>query len=129
MTDPFGSPDQVRARIAEQVAAADARTAAIDRLAAEVRAAGATVRSPRGEVEVTASASAVVTDVRIADEALDLAPEELSRLVTDTVARAQAAASERALLLAADELGEDSAIVQELRSDLASRTPPTGPSW
>jgi hypothetical protein len=142
MTDPlgseplgtYGSPEQVRATVAAQVSAADARIAAVDRLAADVKAATGTARSPRGEVEVTADSSAVVTSVRHADDALELGADELGRMLADTIAKAQAAASERALVLTAEALGEESPLTLELRAEVESRQsrahrPGDGPVW
>ena len=122
MTDPsFASLDGARARIRGQLEDARARDAAIGLLAETVSAATATAVTPRGEVSVTATASAVVTDVALTPAALALRPEALGLLVTQTVAQAQRAAAELAVAAAETTLGPDAAIVASLRADVESR--------
>jgi len=127
----YSSPEAVRAGVAAQIAAADARRTRIESLSAEVSATVGTARSPRGEVEVTATAAAAITGIRLSDEALELSPDELSRMLTETIARAQIAASEHALVAATEALGADSAFVEQLRADVASRraAPGDGIRW
>lgn len=148
MSDPFGAtapgsagfgasvfgaagPDEALALVRAQVEAAAARDAAIGRLADTVAAAAATVRSPRGEVEVSATASAAVTGVRFSEDALDLTPEELGRLTTETIVTAQRRAAELAVTAAEDELGANSPFVAGLRSEVEARyaPPESGPRW
>ena len=124
MTDPFASIDSARARVQAQLAEARARDAAITVLADEVSTASATVRSPRGEVSVTATASAIVTDVTLAAASIGLGPEALGRLVAETIARAQRAAAEQALTAAEQTLGAESSFVAGLRADVDSRFGP-----
>ena len=77
MSDPFAELDAARARMHGQVQAARARNAALHALAEQTRTAEATVRSPRGEVEVTAEAGGGIRSVRFTDDATDLAPARL----------------------------------------------------
>jgi len=121
MTDAFDDLDSARARIRSQVQDARERTAAVTVLAEQVAATSATVRSSRGEVTVTATAGAQITDVTVADAALGLRADVLGRLIRDTVAAAQRAAAERALALAEDALGADSGFVVGLRTDIDAR--------
>ncbi|WP_181408839.1 YbaB/EbfC family nucleoid-associated protein [Schumannella soli] len=125
--DPYGSPAQVRATVQSQVAAADARTAAIDALADRVAATTATARSLRGEVEVTAEPTGAVRDVRFSDAALELRSADLGRLVTETIARAQRDAAEKALAAATETLGADSAVVGRIRDEVSRRPEPPVP--
>lgn len=92
--DPFAALEAARSRMHAQLAAARARNAALHAFAAEARAAEATVRSPRGELEVTAGADGGIRSVRFAESAFDLTPAELGRLTTETTVAAQRAAAE-----------------------------------
>jgi len=76
-----------------QLADARARNAALHALAAEARAAEATARSPRGEVEVTAGADGTIRAVRFSDDVDDIDLSALGRLTTETIAAAQRAAA------------------------------------
>jgi len=127
MTDPYGGPDQVRATVRAQIAKAEARTAAVDALADRIAATTATVRSLRGEVEVTAEPSGAVRSVRFADDALELRAADLGRLVTETIARARFEAAERALAAAGETLGDDSPLVARLRDEVHRRPEPPAP--
>jgi DNA-binding protein YbaB len=121
MTDAFDDLDSARARIRQQVQGARERSAAVTVLADQVATTTATVRSPRGEVSVTATASAQVSDVTIAPGALELRADVLGRLIRDTIAAAQRTAAERALAAAEETLGADSGFVAGLHADVASR--------
>jgi DNA-binding protein YbaB len=121
MTDAFDDLDSARARIRSQVQDARERTAAVTVLADQIAATTATVRSARGEVTVTATAGAQITDVTVADAALSLRADALGRLIRDTVASAQRAAAERGVAAAEETLGADSAFVAGLRADVESR--------
>jgi len=121
MTDAFDDLDSARARIRSQVQDARERTAAVTVLAETVAATTATVRSARGEVTVTATAGARITDVTVADAALGLRADALGRLIRDTIASAQRTAAERALAAAEETLGADSGFVAGLRADVDSR--------
>lgn len=94
MSDPFAELEAARTRMRVQLAEARARNAALHAIADQVRAAEATVRSPRGEVEVTAGADGAVRAVRFGDAALDLSAADLGRLTTETVSAAQRAAAD-----------------------------------
>jgi DNA-binding protein YbaB len=125
-SDPWGGPDAVRATIDAQVADAAARAAAVDALAERIATTTATVRSLRGEVEVTAAPSGAIRSVRLADDALELTAVDLGRLVTETISRAQREAADRAFAEAESALGPDSGVVGQLRDELARR--PSSPS-
>ena len=121
MTEAFSDINSARARIQGQLAEARARTAVIEVLADEVTTTTATVRSPRGEVSVTSTASSIITDVTVSDDALDLHPDALGRVLRDTIAAAQRAAARLALEAAEESLGADNGFVAELRADVDSR--------
>jgi hypothetical protein len=122
MTDAFDDLAHARSRVRAQVEAARARNVAITTLADTVATTTATVRSARGEVTVTARSDATIVDIVVAPGALGLRHDALGRLLTDTVARAQRAAADKALESAEDALGAHSDLVTGLRADLDRRT-------
>jgi DNA-binding protein YbaB len=124
MTDPFGDLETARATIATQLEQARERSVAMSVLAERVNATTATVRSPRGEVAVTATATAAITEVTLTDAASALRPEALAALLTATIGRAQRAAAEQAIAAAAETLGPENAVVAQLRADVESRFAP-----
>jgi DNA-binding protein YbaB len=121
MTDAFDDLGSARARIRQQVAEARQQTAVVEALADQITTLTATARSPRGEISVTSTASAVITDVTVTAAALELRPDALGRLVSATIASAQRAAAELALAAAEESLGADSGFVAGLRADVESR--------
>lgn len=92
--DPFAELESARTRMRAQLQAARDRNAALHALADSLQGAQAVVRSPRGEVEVTAGADGGIRLVRFAEAALELSAAELGRLTTETAAAAQRAAGE-----------------------------------
>lgn len=106
-----------RERVYGQVEAARARHSALREAIDEVRTLTATVRSPRGEVSVTAAMSGAVTDVRVHHDDLDA--RTLSTLLTQTVARAQQAVRDQAADRMTAVAGADSTIIADLRTPLA----------
>ncbi len=124
MTDPFADLDTARSTVRGQLQAARERNAAVAALTDTVNALSATVKSSRGEVTVTATPSAAIPNVTLDSSAFNLTPDALSRLVTETIARAQRAAAELALTEAQNALGEGSNFVSGLRADVDSRFGP-----
>ena len=112
--------DQVQAareRVHGQIEDARARHTALREAINEVRGLTATVRSPRGEVSVTAAMSGAVTDVRVLHDDLDA--RTLSALLTQTVAAAQQAVRDQAADRMTEVAGADSSIIADLRTPLA----------
>src|SRR5690554_2475998 len=108
MTTPApDSFEQARQRMHAQAEEGRQRRDALRDTAAAVRAATATARSTDGTVSVTAGAEGAVTDITVTDGALESTPEELGRVLTETVRAAQRAALERAAAAAAEQLGEN----------------------
>ncbi|MGF3052666.1 YbaB/EbfC family nucleoid-associated protein [Microbacterium sp. YY-03] len=106
-----------RERVYGQIEDARARHTALREAINEVRGLTATVRSPRGEVSVTAAMSGAVTDVRVLHDDLDA--RTLSALLTQTVAAAQQAVREQAADRMMEVAGADSSIIADLRTPLA----------
>jgi hypothetical protein len=124
MTDAFDDLDTARATITAQVEQARERSLAMTVLAERVNATTATVRSPRGEVAITATATATITEVALTEAATALRPDALGLLITETIGRAQRAAAEKAIAAAAETLGPDSGVVAQLRADVETRFAP-----
>lgn len=127
MSDEFGDLESARATIEAQLQRARDRNTAISALADQVSSTAATVRSPRGEVSVTATATAAISSVELTNAATALAPAALGTLLTQTIAQAQRAAAELALTAAEEALGTDSSFVASLRADVDSRFAATPP--
>lgn len=122
--DALAGVEAARARVASQIAEAQARRAGIHALADEIRTLSATATSTRGEVQVTALPGGRVTAVTFsaAAEALDAA--SLSALATRTVAEAQRKAAYLAVDRAAETLGADAPFVARLRSEVTAYEAP-----
>ncbi len=108
-----------RERVYSQVESARARHNALRSAIDEVRGLTATVRSPRGEVSVTAAMSGAVTDVTVLHDDLDA--RTLSAVLTKTVAAAQQAVRDQAADRMSEVAGADSTIIADLRTPLARR--------
>ena len=116
MTEPVAA---ARERVYSQVESARARHNALRSAIDEVRGLTATVRSPRGEVSVTAAMSGAVTDVTVLHDDLDA--RTLSAVLTNTVAAAQQAVRDQAADRMSEVAGADSTIIADLRTPLARR--------
>ena len=108
-----------RGRVYSQVESARARHNALRSAIDEVRGLTGTVRSPRGEVSVTAAMSGAVTDVTVLHDDLDA--RTLSAVLTKTVAAAQQAVRDQAADRMSEVAGADSTIIADLRTPLARR--------
>ena len=122
--ESLSAMEATRARIHAQAAAARTRRDTLAELAASVDQTVATVRSPRGEVTVTASASALVQKVELQPTALDLDAVALGRIVTETIERAQRAAAHLAVEKTAQALGADNPVVTAIADDVSRRFGP-----
>jgi DNA-binding protein YbaB len=120
--------EAARAQIRAQVEAARARRDAVHALSGKVASTSATIRSSRGDVTVTADPTGRISKVRLSEDAMDLRPDDLSRLLTETIADAQRAASAAALQEAEQLLGADDGFVAQLRNDIDKRFPTAPPS-
>lgn len=126
MTDMYNAQaaaDAALARVDAQVAEAEARRAGIELLADEVTALTAVERSPQGEVTVEAQSGGRVLSVAVSDRALQLSPQRLSQLLTETVSAAQRSAALAAVARSAMVLGEDSPLVGQLRAEATATFP------
>lgn len=106
--------EAARARLDAQVAAARAAHANLDVSLEELRNVSVTVRSPRNECEVTATAEGSITQVRVSPGA-ELGAG-LDTALTRTIEAAQSAAREAAADRAAVLVGEGSSLVADLRA-------------
>lgn len=115
--DPDAAIERVQAdiRAAQEraVKAAEVKEA-LDRLRGRAR-------SPRGEVTAEADPSGQLVDLQLADGATDLAPRDLAALIVETVRAAGRDAGRQALAVTADAFGEESAVTEHLRGELAGR--------
>lgn len=121
--DPLAAVEAARAKIDADIAAAESRLADIDELADKIRSASVTVRSPRGEVAVTAQPTGRVASVEFSAAAERLATRALSRLVAETIAHAQHRAALTGIDLSAHLLGTESPLLAQMRREALDAFP------
>lgn len=114
ISDTDARVEATLARIDAQVEGARSRRAATDAVIEDVRSVRASVRSARGECEVTASANGAVLGIKLARGLQS--NTTLESLLIHTIARAQAEAREDAARRAASTLGQQSPFVVQLRN-------------
>ncbi|PKI89917.1 hypothetical protein CW368_12190 [Actinomycetales bacterium SN12] len=117
---------EVRERFAAQVEQAHRRAEAAVAARIEIQGVRERVVSPRGELSVVVDASGRLLDVGLTDAALRLTPGALSRLILEMAQKAQWAAGERAVQVAAEAFGEEDAAVAHLRGEIAQLAPEPG---
>lgn len=120
MTDPLSGLAAARERLQQQMDQARRRQEAVHRLSREIDDVTARASSPRGEVAVVATAKGAVTRIELGNAAMELAPQTLGELLTDTIRTAQKSAAEQALALTENALG-DGPFTAELRADITRR--------
>jgi len=111
------------AHIDEQIARSQAladQSAALDD---EITRTTVTTTSPDRRVTVSAQPSGAIVEVVLAPTSVELAPADLARVITTTIARAQRAAADRALELMGDTLGESSELVATIRAEVDAAFP------
>lgn len=116
-------PDDVIARVEQQIAAAQQQAERARAFQDEAAAARGSAPSPRGEVRVSVEASGRLTEVALSARAYELAPQQLGRLIVETARAAQRVAGDRVLQLAAEAFGTDSGVVERLRGELDAIAP------
>ncbi|OCG73478.1 YbaB/EbfC family nucleoid-associated protein [Microbacterium sediminis] len=120
MTDPLSGLAAARERVQQQLDQARRRQEAVHRLSREIDDVTARASSPRGEVAVVATAKGAVTRIELGNAAMELAPQTLGELLTDTIRTAQKSAAEQALALTENTLG-DGPFTAELRAGITRR--------
>ena len=110
------------ARIERDIAAAQERARRAERVAADIAAVRGTGRSRRGDVVVEVDASGMLTDLHLAETALQQPAATLAAVILGAARAAQTQAGRRAVVLAEDAWGEDHPAVEHLRDELASRS-------
>lgn len=93
------------------------------RLSAQIEQTAVDVSSPDRRITVRARPSGAVDEVTLAPSAAELDPRALGPLITETIARAQRAAAERAVSEMVTILGADSPLVAETRAELERAFP------
>lgn len=120
-TDTLAAVEAARLRVAAQTERA--RTAARDaaRMAEDVRLLVSTVTSPGREISVTVRAGGAVDRIELTERALEWDARALSRMLTETVRRAQRAAADEAVARMAESLGAQSPLVADVRSQVQAQ--------
>ncbi|WP_369111675.1 YbaB/EbfC family nucleoid-associated protein [Microbacterium sp. Leaf203] len=117
--DLEGRVEAALARIDAQVEGSRSARASLEARIDDIRRVRVSVRSARGECEVTASADGAVLEIAFARE-IELSAGFESLLVR-TIAQAQEKAREEAALIAAPVLGESSPFVVQLHTTHENR--------
>jgi len=115
--------DAMHERIDAQIAHAQRLAEDSARLSAQVESTVVEVSSSDRTVTVRARPSGAVDEVALGPSAAERDPRVLGALITETVARAQRAAAERAVSEMAAILGADSPLVAETRAELERAFP------
>jgi DNA-binding protein YbaB len=123
-SETLASLEAARARVMAQTERARAAALDAERMVEDVSTLTQTATSPGREVSVTARADGSVDRLEVAPHALDLDAHELSRLLTDTVRKAQRAAATSAVQRMAESLGTDSPLVEDIRAQVAAQFGP-----
>jgi DNA-binding protein YbaB len=117
----FHDPDEALARIQRDIAAAQERAARAQEVKTRIDAVRGVGHSPDRDVEVEVDASGMLRDVTLTSAAMDLHPDDLSRLIVDAAREAQRDAGNRTVALAQDAFGESSPMVAHLRTEVEQR--------
>ena len=113
-------------RVQQQIADAQERAVKAQEVQGRIEAIRATSTSPRRELSVTVDASGRLVAVDLSDDAYDLEPQELGELIVRTAGAAQGLAGAQAVEFAQEAFGEDSPLVDHLRSEISRIAPHEG---
>lgn len=122
----FEEPDEVLARVQDDVRRAQKRAEALPRLQAAVDEIRATARSQRRDISVEVDSSGRVTRFEILDGAFDRGGRRVSSDVMALIASAQKGARAKTLAATAELLGDDDPIASMMRAEVG--VPDSGPS-
>jgi DNA-binding protein YbaB len=117
----YDDPDAAIARVQRDIAQAQERAERAVEVKASIDRVRGKARSRRGEVEVEVDVSGQLTDLRLADDAMELRPADLATLIRETIRTAVQVAARSAIALTDDAYGEGSAISQHLHDELDAR--------
>ncbi|MDY6214361.1 MAG: YbaB/EbfC family nucleoid-associated protein [Schaalia hyovaginalis] len=128
--EAYARLEAVRARAERQLREAQDRKDRFAQVSRDAQSHAATVRSPRGEVEVTAQATGRILNLTFSSNALALGSEKLAALVTETIARAQHDAATQGITLMSSVLPGDSPFYRSLSVQIEDTfpAPPTRPT-
>ncbi|KGM12497.1 hypothetical protein N869_14640 [Cellulomonas bogoriensis 69B4 = DSM 16987] len=117
----YDDPDDVLARIQQDVATAQRRAEQARQAQEAIAAVRGTGRSPRGEVTVEVDAAGALRDLQLTDGALQYRARDLEAMILEAVRVAQHDAAARAIAVAEDAWGEGDPAVEHLRAELQER--------
>ena len=121
VTQSAFDPDELIARVEREAEAAQERAIVAQRFAADVAALRSEARSPKGEVTLGVDTSGRLTSLVLTDDALELAPAELSALILQTAATAQKRVARAAVALSEEVFGAQDGVVGQLRGEFEAR--------
>jgi len=117
----WGDPDQVLARVEDQIREAQVHAKKAQDLEAQMRTITGRATSPDRVVTAAVSASGLVTELTLKDTALEQHERDLARTVQETINAAHRSVGEQAVALSAEAFGENSGVTQRLRDEAAQR--------
>jgi DNA-binding protein YbaB len=113
----FDEPDEVLARIDDDVRRVQQRAAALAELQRSVDGIRGVARSDQHDVTVEVDSSGRVTDLRIEDQAFQRGGQQLSGEILALIAAALRSAREQALAVTTELLGEDDPMIGVIRAE------------
>lgn len=117
----FEDPDAALERIQADIRAAQRRAELAADFKETVDAVRGHARSPRGEVLAEVDAAGQLVDLRLSDGATEMVARDLSTLILATVRAAATDAARQTLSVTAQAFGEQSAVTEQMRAELAPR--------
>jgi DNA-binding protein YbaB len=127
-TPIWGDPDSVLATVEDQIRQAEAHAAKARELEANMRTITGRATSKDRAVTAAVSASGLVTELTLTQDALELHERDLARSIQDTVNAAHRSVGEQAVALSAEAFGAESDVTQRLRDEASAREQlPTDP--
>ncbi|WP_152650617.1 YbaB/EbfC family nucleoid-associated protein [Demequina aurantiaca] len=118
---PWTDPDAAITRVEEQVRQAEAVAAKAQALEKEMKLLVGSAQSPRREASVTVTVQGALVDLQLSRDAMELDERALSKIIVETVAKAQRNVGERAVALTSEAFGEDSPITARMRAEADER--------
>lgn len=118
---PWSDPDTAIAHVAEQVRQAELQAEKARTLEANVKGIVGRASSPKREVTAAVSASGLLTELKLTNDATELSNDDLAAMIKKVVNDAHRAVGEQAVQLSIEVFGEDSGVTAHLREEAAAR--------
>lgn len=124
----WDDPDAAIARVEDQIRAAQHQAAVARELESSMRAIVGRAGSPDRTVTAAVSASGIVTDLSLKEDALHQSASALARVIRDTINAAHRDVGAQAVALSEEAFGEESPVTARLREEAQARSSDPGQS-